>query len=121
MVDNNNANYNPKRVDAILNILTFKEFYIHKLNEGCIRAVLINFDLPKWVENVGFPVELDGEQWKLTRDGKVCTGISGKAIWCEYGESDVNILSLAEKLASEYIVTIDGEDIDTLSNLIPNP
>ena len=121
MASNIKEDYNSKRIDAILNILTGKEFYIHKPNESCIRAVLMSFNLPKWVENAGFPVGLDGEYWKLSRDGKVYTGIPGKALWCESREGDINILSLTGKPASEYIVTIDGEDVDTLHSLIPNP
>lgn len=119
MANNIKEDYNSKRIDAILNILTGKEFYIHKPNESCIRAVLMSFDLPKWVKNAGVPVDFDGECWKLSRDGKTYTGILGKALWCESREGDINILSLTGNTASEYIVTVDGEDVATLSDLIP--
>ncbi len=119
MADNIKEDYNSKRIDAILNILTGKDFYIHKPNESCIRAVLMSFNLPKWVENAGFPVDFDGEQWKLSRDGKIYTGILGKALWCESGEGNINILSLTGNATAEYIVTIDGENVATLSDLIP--
>lgn len=49
--------------------------------------------------------------------GKVRVGTIGKALWCLYGEGDVNILALTEKSASEYIVSIDGEDVGILTDL----
>ena len=85
-----------------------------------VRAVLMTDEVPEWVTAAGFPVERDGDDWKLTRTdwgGEVRVGTIGKAFWCYYGEGDVNILALAEKSASEYTVEIDGKDVCTLTEL----
>lgn len=42
----------------------------------------------------------------------------GKALWVQYGENDINILDLAEKSASEYIVTVDGKDLGILTEVL---
>ena len=86
-----------------------------------VKATLITEVVPEWVESAGFPLERKGDTWELTRTdwgGEVRKGTIGKALWCFYGEGDVNILSLDEKSATEYIVTIDGEDVGILTDLI---
>ncbi len=85
-----------------------------------VKATLITEVVPEWVTEAGFPLERNGEDWELTRTdwgGEVRKGAIGKALWCSYGEGDVNILALAEKSAAEYIVTIDGEDVGILTDL----
>lgn len=86
-----------------------------------VKATLITEVVPEWVESAGFPLERKGDTWELTRTdwgGEVRKGTIGAALWCQYGEGDVNILALAEKSATEYIVTIDGEDVGILTDLI---
>lgn len=85
-----------------------------------VKATLITEVVPEWVKEAGFPLERKGDTWELTRTdwGEVRKGDIGKALWCQYGEGDVNILALAEKSATEYIVTIDGEDVGMLTDLI---
>lgn len=85
-----------------------------------VKAVLITEDVPEWIIAAGFPVTRNGDTWELTRTdwgGEVRIGTIGTAFWCQYAEKDVNILTLAEKSASEYIVSIDGEDVGVLTEL----
>lgn len=85
-----------------------------------VKATLITEVVPEWVIAAGFPVNRNGNTWELTRTdwgGEVRVGTIGKALWCQYGEGDVNILALTEKSASEYIVSIDGEDVGVLTDL----
>jgi len=86
-----------------------------------IKAVLMTDELPSFIQEAGFPVVRNGENWELTRTDwgrDVRIGTIGKAFWCEYGPNDVNILSLAEPSAKEYIVTINGEDACRLVDLL---
>lgn len=86
-----------------------------------VTAVLMTEELPAFVVEAGFPVVRNGDNWELTRTdwgGEVRVGTIGKAFWCQYGVGDVNILALAEKSAAEYIVSVDGEDIGRLVDLI---
>ena len=85
-----------------------------------VKASLITEDVPEWVTAAGFPVERNNDTDELTRTdwgGEIRVGRIGKALWVQYGENDVNILDLAEKSASEYIVTEDGKDIGILTEL----
>ena len=85
------------------------------------KASLITEEAPEWVMAAGFPVHRNGDTYELTRtdwDGEVRTGRIGKALWVQYGEADVNILDLAEKSATEYIVTLDGKDIGVLTDVL---
>lgn len=82
-----------------------------------VKTTLITEVVPEWVIAAGFPVNRNGNTWELTRTdwgGEVRVGTIGKALWCQYGEGDVNILALTEKSTSEYIVSIDGEDVGVL-------
>lgn len=86
-----------------------------------VKATLITEVVPDWVIEAGFPLHRNANTWELTRTdwgNEVRTGTIGKALWCQYGEGDINILAFAEKSAEEYTVTIDGEDIGKLTNLI---
>ena len=86
-----------------------------------VKATLITEVVPDWVREAGFPVEREGDTWKLTRTdwgGEVRCGVIREALGCEYGKGDVNILALDEKSAEEYIVTIEGEDVGVLTDLI---
>lgn len=86
-----------------------------------VKASLITEELPDWVIAAGFPVERKNDTYELTRTdwgGEVRVGRIGKALWVQYGEKDVNILDLAEKSASEYIITEDGKDIGILTELL---
>lgn len=86
-----------------------------------VKASLITEELPDWVIAAGFPVERKKDTYELTRTdwgGEVRVGRIGKALWVQYGEKDVNILDLAEKSASEYIITEDGKDIGILTELL---
>ncbi len=85
-----------------------------------VKATLITEVVPEWVIAAGFPVNHNGNTWELTRTdwgGEVRVGTIGKALWCQYGEGDVNILALTEKSASEYIVSLNGEDVGVLTDL----
>lgn len=86
-----------------------------------VKASLITEEVPEWVLSAGFPVNRKGETYELIRTdwgGEVRTGRIGKAMWVQYGKSDVNILDLAERSASEYIVTHDGKDVGVLTELL---
>ena len=86
-----------------------------------VRASLMTTDyVPEWVTTAGFPVYKKGDTWFLNRTdkGEVKTGTVGQAVWCCYSANDINILDINEKSATEYIVTIDGEDIGTLTDVI---
>lgn len=86
-----------------------------------VKASLITEEVPDWVITAGFPVERKNDTYELTRTdwcGEVRVGRIGKALWVQYGEEDVNILDLAEKSASEYIITEDGKDIGILTELL---
>lgn len=86
-----------------------------------VKASLITEEVPDWVIAAGFPVERKNDTYELTRTdwgGEVRVGRIGKALWVQYGEEDVNILDLAEKSASEYIITEDGKDIGILTELL---
>ena len=86
-----------------------------------VKASLITEEVPEWVTAAGFPVERNNDTYELTRTdwgGEIRVGRIGKALWVQYGENDVNILDLAEKSASEYIVTEDGKDIGILTELL---
>lgn len=86
-----------------------------------VKASLITEEVPAWVTAAGFPVERKADTYELTRTdwgGEVRVGRIGKAMWVQYGDSDVNILDLAEKSASEYIVSEDGKDIGVLTELL---
>ncbi len=86
-----------------------------------IKASLITEDVPDWVTAAGFPIEREGDMFKLNRTdwGEIRTGRIGQALWCQYGEKDVNILDLHEKSAAEYIVSDEnGNDIGILTDLI---
>ena len=86
-----------------------------------VTAVLITADsVPEWVLEAGFPVMRNGNTWELTRTdwgNEVRVGEIGKSFWCLYGPGDVNILSISEKSAAEYIVSVDGKDVGTLTEL----
>ena len=85
-----------------------------------VKASLITEKVPAWVVAAGFPVERKNDTYELTRTdwgGEVRVGRIGKALWVQYGESDVNILDLAERSAAEYIVSEDGKDIGFLTDL----
>ena len=112
-----------KRTEALIAILTGKEFRIGKPCEPNSRAVLMTFELPEWVLNTGFPITLDGEQFTLIRTdlgNKKFVGTIGKAIWLEYGFEKRNIYIIPFKEASDYQVFIGDEYIDTFTNLIPS-
>ena len=86
-----------------------------------VKASLITEEVPEWVQKAGFPVHRNGDTYELTRTdwgGEVRTGRIGKALWVQYGEADVNILDLAEKSATEYIVTLDGKDVGVLTEVL---
>lgn len=86
-----------------------------------VKASLITEEVPTWVVAAGFPVERRDDTYELTRTdwgGEVRVGRIGKALWVQYGESDVNILDLAERSAAEYIVSEDGKDIGCLTELL---
>lgn len=86
-----------------------------------VKASLITEEAPDWVWSAGFPVDRHGDTYELIRTdwgGEVRTGRIGKALWVQYGEADVNILDLAEKSATEYIVTLDGKDIGILTDVL---
>ena len=86
-----------------------------------ITASLITEEVPKWVIEAGFPVERKDNTYELTRTdwgNEVRVGRLGKALWVQYGENDINILDLAEKSASEYIVTVDGKDLGILTEVL---
>lgn len=86
-----------------------------------VVASLITDTVPEWVLSAGFPVERNGENYELTRTdwgGEVRVGHIGKAMWVQYGDKDVNILSLDEASASEYVVTFGGKDVGILTDLI---
>lgn len=88
-----------------------------------VKASLITKDVPEWVMSAGFPVTRNGDNYELVRtdwNGEVRVGRIGKAMWVQYGEGDVNILDLAERSASEYIVTDDGKDVGVLTELLAN-
>lgn len=85
-----------------------------------VKAVFMTEELPQFVVEAGFPVVRNGNNWELTRtdwDGEVRIGTIGKALWCEYGPGDVNILAIAEESAAEYIVSADGKDVCRLTDL----
>ena len=85
-----------------------------------VKAALITEAVPSWVLDAGFPLKRNGNQMELTRTdwgGDVRIGTIGKAFWCQYGEDDVNILSVDEKSAEEYVVSIDGHDVGKLTDL----
>lgn len=86
-----------------------------------VKASLITEEVPEWVISAGFPVERKGDTYELTRTdwgGEVRVGRIGKALWVQYGASDVNILDLAERSAAEYIVSENGKDIGILTELL---
>lgn len=85
-----------------------------------VKATLITEDVPQWVIDAGFPVEKKGDEYLLNRTdwGEVRHGRIRKALWCLYGEGDVNILDLAEESVKEYIVTVDGQDVGFLVEFI---
>ena len=86
-----------------------------------VKASLITEEVPEWVQKAGFPVYRNGDTYELTRTdlgGEVRTGRIGKALWVQYGEADVNILDLAEKSATEYIVTLDGKDVGVFTEVL---
>lgn len=86
-----------------------------------VKAVLMSEELPSFVQEAGFPVVRNGDNWELTRTdwgGEVRVGTIGKAFWCQYGVGDVNILAITEASASEYIVSFNGEDVGRLVDMI---
>ena len=86
-----------------------------------VEASLITEDVPEWVIAAGFPVERKGDTFELTRTdwgGEIRVGRIGKAMWVQYGESDVNILDLSEHSASEYIIVEDGKDVGALTEVL---
>ena len=86
-----------------------------------VKAVLMTDELPSFVQEAGFPVVRNGENWELTRTdwgGEVRVGTIGEAFWCQYGVGDVNILAIAESSAAEYIVSFNGEDIGRLVDML---
>lgn len=87
-----------------------------------VKASILSDVVPEWVMSAGFPVSRKGDDWTLIRTdwgGDVRTGHVGVAFWCEYAPGDVNILSLAERSASEYTVSVDGTDVALLTELFP--
>ena len=85
-----------------------------------VDACLITENVPEWVTEAGFPVEICGSTARLLRtdwtddehpEGTWRSGRVGKALWVQYGNSDVNILDLAEKSAETYFITIDGIEV----------
>ena len=86
-----------------------------------VKAVLMTAELPSFVQEAGFPVVRNGENWELTRTdwgGEVRVGTIGKAFWCQYGVGDVNILAIAESSAAEYIVSFNGVDVGRLVDML---
>lgn len=86
-----------------------------------VKAFLITEEVPAEVTSAGFPVERKNDTYELIRTdwgGEVRVGKIGEALWVLYGEKDVNILDMAEKSASEYIVTKDGKNIGILTELL---
>ena len=77
-------------------------------------ALILEDEIPEWVQNAGFPVHKNGEFYELVRTdwgGDVRVGGIEEALWMWYGEGDVNILSLTEKSADSYVVNIDGKEV----------
>ena len=88
-----------------------------------LRAALISEKLPQFVcEAVtlaNFSLTRRGNQWKLIRTdwGEPRIGELGKALWVEYGEGDISILSLDEESAKNYFVIVDRKDVGLLTEL----
>ena len=84
-----------------------------------VKATILSDEIPSWVSETDFPVERKGDTWELNRTdwGEIRTGTIGRAFWIQHRAGKVNILSLAEKSADEYIVSVDGEDVGKLTEL----
>ncbi len=120
---NRKADGTSKRTEALIAILTGKEFRMGKPYEPNSRAVLMTFELPEWVLNTGFPISFDGEQFTLIRTdlgNKKFVGTIGKAVWLECGHDKGDIYIIPFKEASDYQVFIGDEYIDTFTNLFPS-
>lgn len=112
-----------KRTEALITILTGKEFYMAKPSEPNSRAMLMTFEVPEWVLNADYPITFDGEHFKLIRTdlgNKEFVGTIGKSIWLECGHDKGDIYIIPFKEASDYQVFIGDEYIDTFTNLIPS-
>ena len=73
-----------------------------------LRAALVTDIIPA-LDFGNQPVEKVGNSWKIkTSWGEERFGEIGKAVYVEYGPSNINIVALSEASAKEYTVFIDG-------------